>query len=100
MLLFNVWCDYNIDTFQVIVITLLSATNGGRVGEQNTFQLTITPNDSPHGYIQFASPVYTVQEGSAETQNLQLSRRYSVVGGSGWWWGSKGGGVLLSGGGM
>ncbi|KAL8615958.1 hypothetical protein ACOMHN_034634 [Nucella lapillus] len=63
-----------------IVFTLLSATNGGRVGERNTFILTIAPNDSPHGYVQFAAPTYTLEEGPSTPQDLQLTRSGGTYG--------------------
>ncbi|XP_076465116.1 adhesion G-protein coupled receptor V1-like isoform X2 [Babylonia areolata] len=63
-----------------IIFTLLSATAGGRVGAQNTFTLSILPNDSPHGYIQFASPTFTVQEGPTGPQDLQLTRSGGTYG--------------------
>ena len=61
---------------QKIVITLVSATNGGRIDtKRNQFELTILPNDDPHGTVELAQTYYVVQEKEADSiQYIKLNR--------------------------
>lgn len=61
---------------QNIVLTLVNATNGGRIGQKNTYILTIAPNDSPHGTVELLSAAYSVPEDPADgPQTVQVIRR-------------------------
>ena len=73
-----IWVD---STFisQVITLNLTHATNGGRIGERNEFQLFIPANDDPHGTVEFASDsAMLTEEQGTSVQTLQLIRRYAT----------------------
>ena len=62
-------------SFKSVVIKLQRATNGGRVGSQSEFTLSIGPNDNPHGIVQFTTQNFTVtEEDTNSVQYLTLSR--------------------------
>ncbi|CAL1527000.1 unnamed protein product, partial [Lymnaea stagnalis] len=64
-----------------IQIRLKNVTNGGRIGDQNMFILSIPPNDSPLGTVQLASNLSLVPEDPAEgPQTAQVIRSGGVFG--------------------
>ncbi|XP_048257204.1 adhesion G-protein coupled receptor V1-like isoform X2 [Haliotis rufescens] len=64
-----------------INITLTSANNGGRITDQNSFILSIAPNDNPHGVVQFLQPSYSLNEiPGSQPQSLALQRYGGVYG--------------------
>lgn len=61
---------------QDIQINLTSASNGGRIGNNNVFTLSILPNDNPHGTVEFQLDNFHLQEKATEsTQYITLIRR-------------------------
>ncbi|XP_052793587.1 adhesion G-protein coupled receptor V1-like [Mya arenaria] len=58
-----------------VKISLVSVTEGGRIGARGVFTLSILSNDNPHGVVQFAMEAYDVLEGPTNTQqNIQVLR--------------------------
>ena len=55
---------------QDIKITLQTVSGEGTLGLRREFTLSILPNDNPHGMVQFAQSMYTVQE--ADVDSVQL----------------------------
>ena len=65
--------------FKNIVLRLVSASNGGRIGLRDTFVLTISPNDSPHGKVQLSAPVVFVAEDPLQgSQTAAIYRRFGL----------------------
>ena len=59
------------------MVTLLDASNGGRISErQNTYTILILANDNPHGIVQFNQSVYDVHEAAQDfTHFVYMQRR-------------------------
>lgn len=47
---------------QDIEVSLISASGGGVIGDQNTIVITIEANDDPHGVVEFAREINRVVE--------------------------------------
>ncbi|XP_074651665.1 adhesion G-protein coupled receptor V1-like [Tubulanus polymorphus] len=60
---------------QNINVTLVSVTNGGHIGPNNNFILTIRANDNPHGTVEFIGDTFTVYESANSTTQYVTANR-------------------------
>uniref|UniRef100_A0A1I8J347 Cadherin domain-containing protein n=1 Tax=Macrostomum lignano TaxID=282301 RepID=A0A1I8J347_9PLAT len=78
-LVVNVRADNVSEGREDVQIVLTRASNGGRLGDSNTFTLSILPNDDPYGVVEFKQSNFFINEVIGDNlQNVTIVRKMGV----------------------